>query len=1043
LLFIPSSTLPVGRATPVRQESSPITSARADYRKLPLQFEENVGQAPSDVAFVARGRGYALALDPSGAALSVGGAAVRARFVGSNGSARISGAGGTRGAVSYFTGKDPASWKTAIATYPRVLYEAVYPGIDLIFHGGQGQLEFDFVVHPGADPGGIRLAIDGATNARVGDGGDLLLDVGGDKLTFARPVIYEERDGLRRKVEGGYRIADGEVGFTVGAHDRRSRLVIDPVISFSTFLGGTAGEQASGVAVDSAGNVYVAGLTGSTNFPTAGALQPSQAGGTDAFVTKLTSGGALVYSTYLGGTGDDLGIGIAVDAAGSAYVTGRTSSSDFPTTAGVFQPTFGGGLDAFIAKLSPSGTTLAYSSYLGGEGLEFGFNEGNGISVAVDATGDAYVSGTTSSPNFPTTPGAFQTTAGGVDAFVTKVNPAGSALLYSTYLGGPGLELGIALAIGGDGSAYVAGRGSTGFPSVNPLPPSGDGDDAFIAKLNPSGSALAYASLFGGGGTDQANGIAVDGAGNAYVVGMTGVVRFPLVHPFQPTGFGTEAFVAKIAPAGSSFVYSSFLGGSGFDDARAVAVDSGGSAYVTGFTTSSDFPVVDPLQSSNGGIPDAFLTVVNPVGSALIHSTYLGGVGSEMGRAIAVDGGTVIVVGSTSSTNFPTVNAVQPTYGGGGDAFVVRITFGADLSVTKVDSPDPVLVGGTLTYELTVANASSQAAANVHLLDQVPAALAFNSATPSQGSCNFTPATRNLDCSLGTVGAGLTASVTVLFTVGAAGEIVNTASITSDTPDPDAANNTATARTQAVASNADLALTKSDAPDPVLNGGALTYSIVATNHGPGAAAAVVVSDDLPASTTFASVSASAGVTCNAPAVGTTGTLTCSASTLAAAGTIAITLVVSVDSAARDGSVVTNSAMVSSSTTDPDSSNNAASVTTLVSNPPPVISDVSADPRSLWPPDHRLSDVVVSYNVVDSPPPTCVLDVTSNEPVDGVDDGNTAPDWVILDAHRLQLRAERSGTGTGRTYTITITCTDTAGGVSSATATVTVPLSPMQ
>jgi hypothetical protein len=536
--------------------------------------------------------------------------------------------------------------------------------------------------------------------------GDLVLQTTVGPIRQRKPVIYQEVDGVRKDIPGGYVLkGEHQVGFKLAAYDASQALVIDPVLSYSTYLGGSGEDRDPAIAVDAAGNAYVTGHTESTDFPTtAGAFQTTFGGGPfnggDAFVTKLNAtGSALVYSTYLGGSGGDSGRGIAVDTAGNAYVTGYTASTNFPTTAGAFQTTRGGFLmDAFVTKLNPTGSALVYSTLLGGSDLD------SGEGIVVDAAGNAYVAGGTSSTDFPTTAGAFQTTFGGGanqggDAFVTELNPTGSALVYSTYLGGSGGDSAASIAVDADGNAYVTGRTlSTNFPTTAAAfqPTFGGGvccgGDAFVTKLNPTGSApLVYSTYLGGSDYDIGTGIALDTLGNAYVTGTTLSTDFPTTAgAFQATyGGGGDAFVTKLNPTGWA-LYSTYLGGSGGDSGRGIAVDAAGNAYVTGSTTSTNFPTTaGALQTTfTGGVSpyggyftDAFVTQLNPTGSApLVYSTYLGGGGDDVGNAIALDtlpNPNVYVTGYTFSPNFPiTTGAFQTMHVGGDrlDVFVAKIT---------------------------------------------------------------------------------------------------------------------------------------------------------------------------------------------------------------------------------------------------------------------------------------------------------------------------------------------------------------------------------
>ena len=660
------------------------------YGKLPLSFEVNEGQTDSQVKFIARGTGYSLFLTSTEAVLSLKAPSISAvvlkmKLVGANPSPHLTGRDELPGKSNYFIGDDPAKWRTNVSNYAKVKYADVYPGVDLVYYGNQRQLEYDFLVAPGADPGAIRLAIDGCEKSRIDKQGDLVLEVDRSEIRLHQPVIYQEINRSRRSIGGKFVMRSGrEVGFEIARYDASKPLIIDPVISYSTYLGGSGDESVGGIAVDSAGNAYITGTTDSSDFPTANPLQAVFHRGicetlpvgtttfpcSVAFVTKLNAAGSgLIYSTYLGGGGRDAGRAIAVDFAGNAYVTGSTNSTNFPT-ANAFQPVTAGQRDAFVTKLNPTGSALLYSTYLGGSGADFG------AGIAVDSSGNAYVTGLTGSSDFPTA-NAFQSMIGGsFNAFVTKLNAAGSALVYSTYLGGSGGNDGAAgIAVDSSGNAYVTGStNSRNFPTANAFQAAYAGglSDAFVTKVNAAGSALVYSTYLGGSGSgdygDQGTGIAVDSAGNAYVTGYTDSNDFPTVNAFQPVyhccngyEYMGDAFVTKLNAAGSA-VYSSHLGGSVYDIGSGIAVDSSGNAYVTGSTYSHDFPTASPFQAAYAG---TFVTMINAAGSALVYSTYLGASFTDAGTGIAVDSaGNVYVIGTTSSTNFPTANPFQAAYGG-------------------------------------------------------------------------------------------------------------------------------------------------------------------------------------------------------------------------------------------------------------------------------------------------------------------------------------------------------------------------------------------
>jgi hypothetical protein len=663
-----------------------LLSTAASLVNLPLSFEPNVGQADAAVRYLTHGSGYALSLTDRGALLDLhragaGGqdAQLRMQLVGGSATPALLGLDPQAGHSNYLIGNDPSKWHTDVPLFGRVEYRQVYAGIDVVYYGnGQHQLEYDFILAAGADPGQIGLRFDGAQGLGVDARGNLVLHLAGGDVVQQAPVVYQDVGGMRTPVTGAYLLrGDGTVGVTLGAYDPTRTLVVDPVLIYSDYLDGVFGPDYGfglGMAVDGAGNAYATG--GSSR--------------SQVTVVKVNAAGnALVYATTFGGSRGDSPYAIAVDGAGNAYITGETDSLDFPTPNG-YQTTnnsldaleFGVGGDAFVAKLNAAGNALLYSTYLGESAalplspppqiLDDGTR---GLGIAVDGAGNAYVTGFTASTNFPTA-NALQPSIGGAantpvsNAFVTKLDTtkAGAAsLIYSTYLGGSRHDEGQGIAVDGAGNAYVTGdTNSTDFRTVNPLQQSNGGaGDAFVAKLNGAGNALVYSTYLGGSKSNEGRGIAVDGAGNAYVTGFTESINFPTTpNGYQTTNTAmataegnTTAFVAKLNAAGSALLYSTYLGGSGIDEGLGIAVDSAGNAYVTGATSSIDFPTSNPLQGTNGGEGDAFVAKVNPSASgiaSLVFSTYLGGSRADSGLGIAVDSaGNIYVTGDTFSSDFP------------------------------------------------------------------------------------------------------------------------------------------------------------------------------------------------------------------------------------------------------------------------------------------------------------------------------------------------------------------------------------------------------
>ncbi len=674
--------------------------------------------------FLARGPGYTVFLTGSEAILVSSArqqerAVVTMTLAGADPAPHIVAGMELPGRVNYFRGGAPTGQVADVPTYASVKYVDVYPGVDLVYYGRERQLEYDFIVAPGASPEVIALAFDGASRVDVDERGDLVLHTPAGEMRMRQPALYQEVDGERRAIPGRYvKKAEGRIGFDVGPYDDGRPLVIDPLIVYSTYLGGTGDDDVSEIALDSQGNIYLTGTTTSADFPTtAGADEPTAPGGPrDAFVTKLSPAGALLYSTYLGTECDDLGVGIAVDQAGNAYVTGRAR-------AGVcYSP----GRGVLVAKLGPTGAGIYFFTF--GGGLS---DATRGIAIAVDSSGHAYVGGAVDQVDFPTTPGAFQTAFGGglTDGFVAKVNPAGTGLEYSTYLGGSGDDRVRGLAIDAAGNTYVAGQtDSRDFPTRNPYQDSHHGQypfdlNAFIAKLNPAGSALVYSTYLGGSAHTTANSLDVDGGGNAYVTGYTIASDFPTTPgTLQPTpGWGSHAFVTKLDATGADLVYSTYLYGGGDDIGIDIKVDGGGHAYVVGETNSLYFPIVKAFQPKTGRVDDGrdgFVAKLDPAGSALLYSSYLGGgdvhgnylEGWDTAYGVAVDAaGNAYVVGQTLSFNFPvTGDAVDGSLDAGtcgvvsqcGDGFVTKIAAGgpgATPAVRVSATPAAVPAGGTIT----------------------------------------------------------------------------------------------------------------------------------------------------------------------------------------------------------------------------------------------------------------------------------------------------------------------------------------------------------
>ena len=684
-------------------------------RTLPMMFEANLGQAAPAVQFVGRGPGYAIHFERDGISLVRGQDIVRMDLQGSD-SPRISGVQPQEGRANYLIGSAD-QWITDVPLYAGVQYRGVYPGVDLVFYSSEGELEYDFTLAPGASASDISVAFRGIDEMRI-DGGDLVLKTGWGELRHRRPRIYQMRDGLRSEIAGRFVIrGPKEAGFETGPYDAGSTLVIDPVMLYGTYIGGTGADSAWAVAVDSAGAAYVVGETWSVNFPKTFTISTSSGNG-DAFIAKLNpSGTGVLYATYFGGGGRDSARGVAVDSAGNAYVTGFTSSSNFPTTNGAYRSQSLGQTDAFVIKVNASGSALVYSALIGGAGLDYA------TGIAIDASGSTYIAGYTSSVALPVTTSGFQKSYGGgmQDAFVAKLNSGGTALIYCTYLGGTGNDVANGIAVNGPGEAYVVGyTDSANFPTQSPIYANAGGQgDAFVAKLSAAGDRLAFSTYLGGRMMDTATAVALDSSGNVYVTGATSSADFPVTGgAFQILNQGSyDAFVTKMDALGTRLIYSTFVGGEASDQSSSIAVGADGTAYIAGFTYSFHFPMQSPVEGAAHGGQDAFASAVAPTGASLVWSTYLGGSADDQATAVAVDAaGLVYVAGSTLSTDVPTTSGANRTVYAGGDGFLIKIGSAAPQAVSVAPSSGTGPVQ-TFSYTVSSVNGSSNIAGLYTLLN--------------------------------------------------------------------------------------------------------------------------------------------------------------------------------------------------------------------------------------------------------------------------------------------------------------------------------------
>ncbi len=676
---------------------SGFSDVTARYGQLPLSFVPNAGQSAAAVRYQAQGMGGMLFFEDNMVTLSLPTiedqtrSVVQLRFDGVDDAQRVVNAEQLPGFVNYFIGNDPARWLTDLPTYAGIVYQQLYPGIDLRYDGAQSTLKGTYRLAPQADPARIRWHYEGATSVRVDEqSGDLIITLGDTSTLIEKaPSAWQTIDGVRVSVTVHYAMSkDASVGFALGDYEPNEPLTIDPLLIYSTYLGGSAFDGAKSVAVDFAGNAYVTGETRSINFPAQNAISNTLNGDADAFVVKINpTGTALVYATYLGGSnreansGPNRASGIAVDSSGYAYVTGCTNSADFPTVNPIQGYGGSGNNDAFVSKLNPTGNALIYSTFLGGSSADAA------NAIAVDDQGSAYIAGE-AGKDFP---GSSFTSSGHV--FVSKINATGTAIVFSKFLGGNSFEYATDVAVDSAHAIYVVGNTySTNLPVLNAAQSTKGGGtnsqhDAFVMKLSAAG-AYVYLTYLGGSQMDEASGIALDDLGNAYITGVTqSNLDFPLVNAYQPTYGGErgDAFVTKLNATGNAFVYSTYLGGnndenyfSGHGPYGGIAVDATYNAYVTGYTCSANFPTLSSFRKGESGTCFAFVTRFNAAGNALVYSTLIGtqsgGSNDALGTDIALDAqGNVYVVGETNATDLLTRNPLQSSYGGLTDAFVTKL----------------------------------------------------------------------------------------------------------------------------------------------------------------------------------------------------------------------------------------------------------------------------------------------------------------------------------------------------------------------------------
>jgi hypothetical protein len=707
-----------------------------------LAFVSNAGQTDRRVVYYAQGSQHAIYFTHGGVVFDLTRRQATAmvanrpptaerfsfslNFAGANPRPRIEARGELGAKVHYFTGNNSAAWRTGLSTWREVVYRDLWPGVDMVFHGAGGKLKYELVARPGARPSQVRLRYRGVRELSLDQSGDLLIATAAGIFRDERPLAYQLIGEHRQPIPARFALTPGPDGetliqFETGPYDRRYPLVIDPGLTYSTFLGGSGMESSPGIALTPTGEAYVAGSSNSLDYPTTlGALDQVYNGGTfDVVLSKLDSNGTtLLFSTYLGGSSFEFAEDLTIDSTGNAYLIGRTGSVNFPTTEGAYDRTYNGGsTDFFVAKLDPTGSALAYSTFVGGSNFDLG------VGIAVDVSGNAYLTGTTGSTNFPTTFGAFDRTFNGgfQDAFVAKLDSAGANLLYSTYLGGSfAVDVGERIAVDSSGQAHVVGfTDSSNFPvtadafdrTFNGGPFTGK--DVFVTKLDSNGASLLYSTFLGGSGREFFSAIALDGLGNAYLTGRTASANFPTTPgAFDRTFDGNastlpevfDGFVTKLNANGDALVYSTFLGGSQSDTCAAIVVDGSGSAYVGGATGSPDFPTTcSAVDRTFHGNLDGFAARLDPAGATLLYGTYLGSPGLDAVQDVALDGeGNLGLGGLTNSADFPTTEgAFDRTYNGGSFDLFAAVLAGGGLSPqgaieSILDSVEELAASGAL-----------------------------------------------------------------------------------------------------------------------------------------------------------------------------------------------------------------------------------------------------------------------------------------------------------------------------------------------------------
>ncbi|TAL70121.1 MAG: T9SS type A sorting domain-containing protein [Bacteroidetes bacterium] len=611
---------------------------------------------------------------------------------------------------NYFIGSDSTKWASYVGLYKEIIIKNVYEGIDYRLYFDNGMLRYDLIIQPFADLEKIRMKYEGQDGLEVNENGELVIKTSIGDVKNQKIYAYQNIHPTNNETEIPVRFTqnvDNTIGFVTKNYDKSLALTIDPLI-YSTFIGGIGSEIENDIKVNSAGEAFVTGWTQSADYPvTGGAYDVSFNGGSDVSVSKLDPiGSSPIYSTFIGGTNSDLVESIAIDATGAAYITGFTNSNNYPTTSGAFDQSFNGNYDVFVTKLNASGSSLIYSTFIGGSSRD------DAYCITVDGTGAAYVTGLTSSNNYPTTTGAYDESSNGgnSDIFVTKLNANGSSLNYSTYIGGNNDELANWITLDGTGAVYVTGcTNSSAYPTtIGAIDESYNGaEDVIVTKLNANGSSLIYSTFIGSTLDEVAKNITIDNTGAAYITGWTESLTYPtslLAYDKSQNG-GRDIFVSKLNASGSTMEYSTFIGGTAFDYANSVITDITGAAYITGDTYSSDFPATPyAYDVSFNGDRDVIVSKLNPSGTALLYSTFIGGTGSEKAESMDLNETDIVyIIGNTTSPDFPIANAFDGSHNGSDDAFVTKLSLSPMSIRTGSINPRSYCAGSSISIPFTIA----------------------------------------------------------------------------------------------------------------------------------------------------------------------------------------------------------------------------------------------------------------------------------------------------------------------------------------------------